>query len=281
MGGRNGAKAGRAVNYILLSAGLVVFLFPFWFMISNSFEKFSFTLPMPPHVFPVNFVWDNYASFLQNSQLYSGLLNSFLITAVTTVAVILVASLSAYGFARLRFPAKEAIYKLYLVTLMMPMVLALVPQFLTLNFLGVNATRQGLILLYVGTGICGATFFLRGFFEAVPKELDESVLMDGGGHFTIFSRIVLPLSSPAIATFAVLSAQGTWDDFFTAKVILGAKTEMQTMPIVIQRLHGQFSTQWGLIFAASLLMLLPVFVLYIFVQKKFVVGGITAGAVKG
>jgi multiple sugar transport system permease protein len=275
------ARTGRIINYILLSLGLAVFLFPFWFMISNSFEKFSFTLPLPPHVFPQDFVWDNYTSFLHNPQLYSGLVNSFLITGITTLAVILVASLSAYGFARLEFPLKEAIYKLYLITLMMPMVLALVPQFLTLNFLGLNATRPGLILLYAGTGVCGATFFLRGFFESVPMELDESVVMDGGGHFTVFFRMVFPLSSPAVATFAVLSAQGTWDDFFTAKVILGAKMELQTMPIVIQRLHGQFSTQWGLVFAASLLMLLPVFVLYIFVQKKFVVGGITAGAVKG
>jgi multiple sugar transport system permease protein len=274
-------RAGRITNYILLSIGLVVFLFPFWFMISNSFEKFSYTLPLPPHVFPQNFTWENYANFLHNPQLYSGLVNSFVITVITTLSVILIGSLSAYGFARLDFPGKEGLYKLYLVTLMMPMVLALVPQFLTLNLLGVNGTQQGLIILYIGTGVCGATFFMRGFFEAVPKELDESVLMDGGGHFTVFFRIVLPLSSPAIATFAVLAAQGTWDDFFTAKVILGAKTELQTMPIVIQRLHGQFSTQWGLIFAASLLMLLPVFVLYIFVQKKFVVGGITAGAVKG
>ncbi len=275
------AKVGRIINYILLSIGLAVFLFPFWFMISNSFEKFSFSLPMPPHVFPESFVLDNYTSFLKNPQLYSGLINSFLITIATTSAVIIVSSLSAYGFARLHFPGKEGLYKVYLVTLMMPMVLALVPQFITLNFFGVNATRQGLILLYVGTGICGATFFLRGFFEAVPRELDESVVMDGGGHFTIFSSIVLPLSSPAIATFAVLAAQGTWDDFFTAKVILGPKIELQTMPIVIQRLHGQYATQWGLVFAASLLMLLPVFALYIFVQRKFVVGGITAGAVKG
>lgn len=275
------ARIGRILTYVLLLAGAFVFLFPFWFMISNSFEKFSFSLPIPPHVFPQDFVWDNYTAFLQNPQLYSGLLNSFAITVVTTLGVILISSLSAYGFARLRFPGKEALYQVYLATLMMPMVLALVPQFITLNLLGINATRQGLVLLYVGTSVCGATFFLRGFFEAIPRELDESVVIDGGGHFTIFRHIVLPLSGPSIGTFALLSAQGTWDDFFTAKVILGAKTELQTMPIVIQRLHGQFATQWGLIFAASLLMLLPIFLLYLLVQKKFVVGGITAGAVKG
>lgn len=274
-------KAGRAVNYILLAIGLVIFIFPFWFMISNSFEEFSFSLPLPPRIFPQDFVLSNYAEFLNNPQLYTGLINSAVITVITTVAMIAVASLSAYGFARLQFPGKEALYKLYLITLMMPMVLNLIPQFLTLNVLGANATRQGLILIYVGTGVCGATFFLRGFFQGVPRELDESVVMDGGSHFTIFSRIVLPLSSPAIATFAVLSAQGTWDDFFTAKVILGAKSALHTMPIVIQKLHGQHATKWGLVFAASLLMLLPIFILYIFVQKKFVVGGITAGAVKG
>jgi multiple sugar transport system permease protein len=193
----------------------------------------------------------------------------------------MIASLSAYGFARIHFAGKELLFKIYLFTLMIPGVLNIIPQFMILNGICLIATHPGLILLYVGTGICGTTFFLRGFFESVPREMDESVVMDGGSHWTIFRKIILPLSKPAIATLAVMMSQGTWDDFFTAKVVLGSKEALFTLPIMVQRLHGQHATKWGLVFAASILMLIPIVILYILLQKYFVVGSLTDGGIKG
>jgi len=271
----------QIVLMIILVLGLFIFAVPFIFMVSNSFEKFTFSLPFPPRLFPKEFVWDNYLEILNKQKICRYFFNSVVVTVLTTFFGVTLAALSAYGFARINFKGREPLFKIYLFTLMVPGVLNIIPQFAILNSLHLISTHQGLILLYVGTGICGTTFFLRGFMESVPKELDESVVMDGGSHWTIFSKILLPLSKPALATISVMMMQGTWDDYFTAKVILGSNEKLFTMPIMIQRLHGQHATKWGLVFAASILMLIPVIILYVISQKYFVVGGISEGGIKG
>ncbi|MBZ4646786.1 MAG: transporter permease [Clostridia bacterium] len=271
----------QIILWFVLIIGLFIFTLPFIFMISNSFEKFTFSLPFPPRLIPKEFVWDNYKEILDKQRLYKYFLNSTIVTVTTTFFGIMLAALSAYGFARINFKGKEVIFKIYLFTLMVPGVLNIIPQFIILNSINMIATHQGLILLYVGTGICGTTFFLRGFFESVPRELDESVVMDGGSHWIIFRKIMLPLSKPALATISVMMSQGIWDDFFTAKVVLGSKESLFTLPIMVQRLHGQHATKWGLVFAAAILMLIPIIVLYSISQKYFVIGGLSEGGVKG
>jgi len=274
-------KSSQIVLMIVLVLGLFIFAVPFIFMVSNSFEKFTFSLPFPPRLFPKEFVWDNYVEVLSKQKIYRYFLNSVVVTTLTTFFGVALAALSAYGFARIDFKGREPLFKIYLFTLMVPGVLNIIPQFAILNRLHLISTHQGLILLYVSTGVCGTTFFLRGFLESIPKELDESVVMDGGSHWTIFSKIMLPLSKPALATISVMTMQGTWDDYFTAKVVLGSNEKLFTLPIMLQRLHGQHATKWGLVFAASLLMLIPVMLLYVISQKYFVVGGLLEGGIKG
>ena len=274
------SRIGQILLWIFLTGGAVAFIFPFLFMISNSFEDFTYTLPDPPRLLPRQFVLSNYISILQNQHIEIYFFNSAIITLTTTVIGIAISTLSAYGFAKIRFYGRETIFKIYLFTLMIPGVLNIIPQFSIINALGLIGHRAGLILLYVGTGICGNTFFLRSFFQSLPDEIGESVVVDGGSHFTIYSRIILPLSKAGIATLSILTIQGTWDDFFTAKVILGANNNVLTLPVMVQRLHGQFATRWGLVFAAALLMLVPIITLYIVFQKYFVTGGITEGGIK-
>ncbi len=264
----------------LLLVGLAVFAFPFLFMITISFEEFSFVLPSPPRVLPTEPTLQNYTDLFECQSIPLHMINSFTIAAVTVVLGLAVSSLSAYGFARIRFRGREVLFAVYLFTLMIPGVLNIIPQYAVIGGLGLIGTRAGLIVLYVGTSICGHTFFLRGFFQSIPRELTESVMMDGGTHFTVFGRIILPLAAPGLATLAILTFQFTWDDFFTAKVILGSNPSVQTMPIFVQRLHGQYATEWGLVFAAALLMLIPVIVLYVTFQRYFVVGGLSEGSVK-
>lgn len=271
---------GQLLLWIILIGGAAVFIFPFVFMISNSFEDFTYVLPDPPRLFPKVFVLSNYIKVLTNQHIAVYFLNSTVITAATTILGLAVSTLSAYGFSKIKFMGREVLFKIYLFTLMIPGVLNIIPQYGIINSMGLISHRTGLILLYVGTGICGNTFFLRSFFESLPDEIGESVVVDGGSHFTIYSRIILPLSKAGIATLSILTIQGTWDDFFTAKVILGSNNNVLTLPVMVQRLHGQFATKWGLIFAAALMMLLPIITLYIVFQKYFVVGGITEGGLK-
>ncbi len=274
-------SAGRAMSFFFLTVGLLIFLFPFLYMVSNSFELFTYVMPFPPRIFPKEFVLDNYRAILKNQHIFRYFVNSLIVASSTVTAGMLVSTLSAYGFARIRFRGREALFAVYLFTLMIPGVLNIIPQYGLLNRLGLVAGIPGLVLLYVGTGTCGNTFFLRGFFASIPRELEESVMMDGGSHLTMYRQVVLPLSAPGIATLAVLTFQFIWDDFFAAKVILGSNQAAQTLPIFVQRLHGQFATRWGLIFAATILMLLPILAMYIVFQKRFVVSGLVEGSVKG
>jgi len=265
---------------IFLIAGIFIAIYPFLVMIGNSFEVFTFSLPNPPRIFPKEFTLDNYREVIFDYEIHKYFFNSFSITVLTTVFVIMLAALSAYAFAKIPFLGRNVLFQVYIFTLMIPGVLNIIPQFLTINSVGLIGTRFGLILLYVGTGICGNTFFLKGFFQQIQNELLESVVIDGGNHFTIFTKIVIPLAKPAIATLAVLTFLGTWDDFFTAKVILAANQNVLTLPIIIHRINGQHATKFGLVFAASLITLIPVIILYIVAQKYFIVGGLTEGAVK-
>lgn len=270
----------KFMRNIVLIIGAVIFILPFLVMIGNSFEAFTFSLPNPPRILPSEFTLENYREVIFDYEIFKYFKNSIIITVFTTIIVIFISSLSAYAFAKIPFYGRESLFKIYLFTLMIPGVLNIIPQFLAINSIHLIGTRVGLILLYVSTGICGNTFFLKGFFESIPNELLESVVIDGGGHSAIFRKIVLPLSKPAIATLAILVLLGTWDDFFTAKVILGAQEKVLTLPIMIHRLNGQHATKFGLVFAASIITLIPVIMTYIIAQKYFVVGGLTEGAIK-
>jgi len=278
---KNRMGVSRLLVWLILIAALFVFSIPFLFMISNSFETFSYVLPYPPRILPSSFNLDAYKYVLSMDLFVTALKNSVINTCITVVVAVFISSLSAYGFAKIDFPGREAIFNLYLFTLMMPSFLNIIPQFLVLKEMNMIGTRSGLILVYVATNVCGHTFFLRNYFKNLPSELSESVIADGGGHGTIFFRIMLPLSKPAIGTMGIFALQGFWEEYFTAKVLVGANEKMITLPLLLQRLYGEHSTRWEWVFAASIITLIPVVILFIVSQKKMVVGGLTQGSVKG
>lgn len=279
---------GQAFLWLFLVAALLIFSVPFLFMITNSFEEFSYVLPYPPKLFPTKLDFSAYRHILHMDIFATALKNSVINTVLTVVLSVFISTLSAYGFAKIKFPGRDKLFAIYLFTLMMPSFLNIIPQFLVLKKLslpglpnGLIGTRAGLILVYVATNVCGHTFFLRNFFRGLPNSLSESVLLDGGGHKDIFFRVMLPLSAPAVGTMTIFAFQGFWEEYFTAKVLVGANEEMITFPLLLQRLNGQYATRWEWVFAASLMALLPVIVLFVIFQRKTVVGGLTQGAVKG
>lgn len=287
-GKRAGEIVGQAVLWVILVVSLLIFVIPFLFMITNSFEEFNYVLPSPPKLIPTQINFAAYIHILEMPIFPTAVINSLVNTCLAVALSILVSTLSAYGFAKIRFPGRELIFKVYLFTLMMPSFLNIIPQFLVLKGIqlpwtdsGLVGTRLGLILVYVSTNVCGHTFFLRSFFRGLPNSLSESVRLDGGGEGTIFFRIMLPLSTPAIGTMTIFAFQGFWEEYFTAKVLVGANESMMTLPLLLQRLNGQYATRWDWVFAASLLALIPVVILFVVSQKKMVVGGLTQGSVKG
>ena len=192
---------GQVVLWIILIASLLIFSVPFLFMITNSFEEFSYVLPYPPKLFPTRLDFSAYQHILGMDIFPTALKNSVINTVITVVISVFVSTLSAYGFARIRFPGRDKLFAVYMFTLMVPGFLNIIPQFLVLRRLalpglpnGLIGTRAGLILVYVATNVCGHTFFLRNFFRSLPNSLAESVLLDGGGHKDIFFRVMLPRS---------------------------------------------------------------------------------------
>jgi multiple sugar transport system permease protein len=253
---------------------------PFLYMIATALTEDTFTMPYPPILIPKTFYVGNFIEAWTSSNFSRYFLNSFFVASVTTIAALFISTLSAYGFAKMKFKGKNIVFNLYLFSMMIPTILALVSQYTVINSLGLVDTYTGLLLLYVSGVFAVNTFFLKGFFEGLPKELEESILIDGGSKWTVYRHIILPLSKPALGTLAIMTFSGTWDEFFAALTII--KTEsMRTLPVALKLFQGQQATKWGLVFAASLIALIPILIIFITFQKSFLKTGATEGAVKG
>jgi ABC-type glycerol-3-phosphate transport system permease component len=265
--------------YLVLGAGAIIMVFPFIWMVSTAFKAHVFVIEYPPQLIPDNPSLDNFlqAWNANNFQLYFR--NSAFVAVTSTLLSVAFSSMAAYAFARFRFAGKEIIFFTLLLVMMVPNMIALIPQFFLMKFLGLRNSLFGLILIYTASNMTLNIFLLRGFFEGLPHELEEAVLIDGGSYLTIFLRIILPLSTPALATVAIFSFMTFWDEFVMALTFIDDPTK-RTLPIAIALFQGQHGTQWGLVFAASLIALIPVMIVFLSLQRYFV-GGLTTGAFKG
>lgn len=207
------------------------------------------------------------------------LFNSVVVSACTTVMGIFLACTAGYAFSRFRFPGRRAGLLMFLVSQMFPGTLMLIPLYVILDALGLLNQLAGLILVYSTTAIPFCVWMLKGYFDTIPKELEESALIDGASPFTIFWRIILPLARPAIAVTALFSFMTAWNEFILATTFMNDETAF-TLPVTLNNYVGQFSTQWGYFAAGAIIVSVPVMALF-FALQKHLVGGLTAGSVKG
>ncbi|HZG55008.1 carbohydrate ABC transporter permease [Paenibacillus sp.] len=266
--------------HIVLLLGIGFVIGPFVYMILTSLTTDNFSLPSPYKLMNSEKTLTNYFEAWNKNHFSRYFVNSLFVSATTMVCSLAAATMTAYAFARLPFPGKEWLFKLFLFSMFVPGILNLIPQFTILKSFGLVDTYAGLILLYVSTGVVGSTFFLRGFFERIPTELEESIVIDGGGRWTIFRKIYIPLSLPAIGTLGIFAFSGTWDEFIAALTLIKTQ-EHRTLPIALQLFRGQYATYYGLFFAASMMALLPIIVIFVIFQKQFVNPNLSEGSVKG
>jgi len=266
--------------HIVLLLGIGLVIGPFIYMIMTSLTTDNFSLPSPAKLMSGEKTLSNYAEAWNKNHFSRYFVNSLFVSMTTMVLSLAAAAMTAYAFARLPFPGKEPLFKLFLFSMFVPGILNLIPQFTILKTLGLVDSYAGLILLYVSTGVVGSTFFLRGFFERIPAEMEESIVMDGGGRWTAFRSIYLPLSLPAIGTLGIFAFSGTWDEFIAALTLIKTE-ENRTLPIALQLFRGQYATYYGLFFAASMMALLPIIVIFVIFQKRFVNPSLSEGSVKG
>ncbi|MBI5290267.1 MAG: carbohydrate ABC transporter permease [Chloroflexi bacterium] len=265
--------------YALLTTGSLVMVTPFLDMISTAFKSQTYVLEVPPTLIPREPTLQNFVDAWQSNHFALFFRNSLVVAVSTTVLSLLVSAMLAYGLARFEFPGKNLVFYAILLTMMIPSLMLIIPQFMLAKTLGLRNSLTGLVLVYTAMNIPLNTFLLRGFFEELPRELEEAVLIDGGGHFTIFTRMALPLSTPALATVAIFTFLAAWDEFTWALTAIDDATK-RTLPVAIATFQGEHLTQWGLVFAASLVAILPVIIVFVTLQRYFV-KGLTSGAVRG
>ena len=229
---------------------------------------------------PATFSLSNFTAVWTDQPFGRWMLNSAAVAAATTLLGVFLACTAGYAFSRFRFPGRRVGLMSFLVSQMFPGTLTLVPLYIILvKWLGLGSNYLGLILVYATTAIPFCVWMLKGYFDTIPKELEESALIDGASPATIFLRIILPLAKPAVAVTALFSFMTAWNEFILALTFMD-KEAMYTAPVGLRFFVGGFSQQWGYFAAGSIIVSIPVVALFMYLQK-YLVAGLTAGAVKG
>lgn len=267
------------IIFVILALGAILALAPMLYMVGTAFRGQSYIQEIPPRFIPENPTLENFQTAFNSRNFGRAFLNSAGVAVSTAVLVTLLATMMAYGFARYDFPGKNPLFFTMLGMLMVPGITFIIPQFMVAKTLGLLNSLPGMVLVYTAGPLAFNTFLLRGFFENLPRELEESAMIDGANAWTIFSQIMVPLAAPAVSTVAVFSFLGAWDEYILALTFLTDES-VRTLPIAIANFQGVNATNWGLIFAASLTAVIPNIILFIVFQRYFV-QGLTTGAVRG
>ncbi len=266
---------GWIILHVVIVLGAVAMFFPFFWTLITSISP-GVGLTIAPTLIPEN------PSLLAYQRLFSELPflriigNSLLLAAVTTVIQLVTSSTAAYAFSRLPFRGRGVVFAVYLATMMIPLQVLIVPLFVELKSFGLLNTYLGALLPTFASAF--GIFLLRQAINQVPRELDEAAMLDGAGHFRTFFSIVLPNIRPALATLTVFAFMGSWNSFLWPLVVL-RKPELQTLPIALAGLQGQYTTEWDIIMAGSVVSILPMLALYIFAQK-YVIQGVASSGIK-
>ena len=269
-------RLGRLLTYTLLLLGAGIVAVPFWYMVVTSLKPQSYIFEIPPRLWPQPATLNNYVVALSKDLFGLYFLNSIVVAVSSTALTVLVSGLLAYAFARLEFPGREALFYVFLVGMMIPPVMLIIPQFIVAKYLHLFNSLLGLIVVYVTMNLSMQTFLLRSFFEGLPRDLEEAALIDGAGRWTIFRRIVLPLSRPGLAVVTIFTFLYSWDEFPWAHVSI-KETTRRTLPIAIALFQSEHLTEWGQVFAASIVALIPVVIVFVVFQRYFIRGIATTG----
>jgi arabinogalactan oligomer/maltooligosaccharide transport system permease protein len=237
-------------------------------------ERARGVLPWPAH-----FSFKNFTDVMTEQPFATWLMNSVMVSVMTTVLGVFLACTAAYAFSRFRFPGRDGGMLAFLVSQMFPGTLMLIPLFIIIvKWLGLGNTFWGLVIVYATTAIPFCVWMLKGYFDTIPIDIEESARIDGASPQTIFFRIILPLAKPAIAITALFSFMTAWNEFILASVFLESEAKY-TAPVGLRFFVGGFSSQWGFFAAGSVIVSLPVVILFLYLQK-YLVSGLTAGSVK-
>ena len=264
----------RVLVHTILILCSITMLVPFLWMISCSLKDIDELFMAPPVWIPKHIAWENYVYMFEQAPWGTYFINTIIITVFTILGQLITCSMAAYAFARLKFKGRNALFVVYLGTMMIPFQVVMIPQFQIIKVLGLIDNIWSLIII----GIFNAfgTFLLRQFFLTLPRELEEAAMIDGCSYPRIFWEVILKNSKPALMTLVIFTFMNTWNDFLRPLIFLNNQ-ENWTLSMGLAKFQGTYVTQWNQMMAGALISMLPILVVYMFAQKYFVQGIVMSG----
>lgn len=272
-------RIGKIVTYVLLFAISAVLLAPLFWMVFTSLKSMEEVVQFPPTFIPETFQWSNYAETIAAFPFFDYMKNTLFITFFVVLGNVLSNSFIAYGFAKISFPGKNLLFSLVLATMMIPGFVTMIPQYILFTKIGWVGTYLPLIVpSFFGSAF--NIFLMRQFYLSISDELIEAAQIDGANHLFIWSRLMVPLTKPALITIGITSFNGAWNDFLGPLLYIHDE-DMYTLQIGLQSFQSQSSTQWNYLMAGATLVMIPTVLLFFFAQKYFIQGMDLTGGTKG
>ncbi|MGK4118853.1 carbohydrate ABC transporter permease [Lysinibacillus capsici] len=274
---KQGAIWVRPFYYLVVFTVATISLYPILLMILSSFKK-SVDIYKNPLGLPTSFSLDTYRTLLAKIPFTTYFLNSLIVSIVSVILIVVVCSMAAFYIARFKFSWNHALFFIFLLGMMIPIKLGIVPLFILMRDLGLINSLWSLILMNMATGIPLSMLILTGFFKTMPYELEEAARIDGAGNLRVLWHVMLPLMRPALGTVVIINFIASWNDFFFPLIFITEKMK-RTIPVGMMSLFGEHSADWGSLFAGLTLASLPMILLFFIASKQFM-EGLTAGAIK-
>lgn len=269
-------KAGTLLTYVVLLLLAISMLIPFLWMVSTSLMGELEVYQFPPTFIPSTWKWNNFLEAMTLQPFGRFFLNTAVVAAASVAGQLVFCSMAAFAFARLRFSGRDRLFAVYLGTMMIPAIVTLIPAFLIINMFGWMNTYWALFTPTLSS--VWGIFLLRQFFQTIPRDLEDAARVDGASDFTIFWKIIIPLSKPALATLAIFSFMTAWKDFLWPLIVTN-RTDMRTVEVGIAGFSNLYSTDWPHQMAAAVVVMLPIVIVFFLAQKYFV-RGITFTGIK-
>ncbi|WP_154796361.1 carbohydrate ABC transporter permease [Occultella kanbiaonis] len=271
---RRRSVLGTIVLYVVLIAAAAVIMLPFFWMVTSSLKTNNQVFTVPIQWFPDPVVWSNYVDIWAKSDMSTWLRNTLILSVTVTFLQVFTGSFAAYGFSKMRFPGRDVLFLAYIGTIAVPWQAYMIPQFILMSRFGLSNTLWAIIALQA-FGAFGV-FLMKQYYDSIPEELSEAARIDGLSEYSIWRRIVLPLSGPAVATLTLLTFVNTWNDYLGPLIYLRDR-DLWTIQIGLKTFVSQYNAEYALIMTGSVLSVLPIAIIFMLGQRYFVQGIATAG----
>ena len=266
---KSSKRLARAITYIVLILGSILMIFPFVWMVLTCFKTQAESMAIPPQILPSHWNLDNFVTALESLPFVNLYINTALLIVLRVICAVIFSSMAGYAFAKLEFPFKKALFAIILIQMMLPSQIFITPQYLMLAKLGL--TNSIFALVFPGLVSAFGTFFLRQSYLAIPNDIAEAAYLDGCNKWQAFYKVMLPLTGPSMAALAIFTAVFAYSDLMWP-LICNTDLNMMTLSAGLSTLNGQFTTNFPVLMAGSLLAMVPMVILYLLFQKQFIQG---------